>query len=107
MTNSNLKNSSTERAADIAQAASFRLDVPQQLLHIPIAGAMYLETMGAPSPEVWWPVDTTGDEVAAWLTRQHCELSVSVSFALSLARLFGRPPRLDWQLEFDIAYLFF
>jgi hypothetical protein len=72
-----------------------------------MAGAMYLESMGGPDPDLWWPAHSGGNQVSDWLARQHCELSLSVAFALSLARLFGRQSRLDSQLEFDVAYLFF
>jgi len=68
---------------------------------------MYLEEMGAPEAALWWPAENPDDKVANWLARQHTEFSLVVTSALSLAPLFGQPSTLDWEIDFNIAYLFF
>jgi len=98
---------SIQRTATLAQTALVALGVPKEVQHLPIAGAMYLEGMGAPDPTALWPTQDTGDECNDWLARQHSELSLAVTSALSLARLFGRQSDVEWQQEFDVAYLFF
>lgn len=83
------------------------LKVPEELAHIPIAGATYLASMGVPDPAIWWPSDLGSDEVTNSLARQHSELSLVVTSTLSLMYLFGRPQKLDKHLDFDVAFLFF
>ena len=94
-------------AAALAMNALVGLNIPKELVRIPIAGVMYLEHMRAPEPTLWWPGEEEGDEVSRWLARQHSELSLVVVSTLSLMPLFGRPARSDEDIDFDVAFLFF
>jgi hypothetical protein len=64
--------------ATLAIDALVSLDIPKELVRIPVAGVMYVEHMGAPEPALRWPPETGEDEVTRWLARQHSELSLVV-----------------------------
>jgi hypothetical protein len=95
------------KAGAAAVRALASLELPPELVRIPLAGAMYLEAMRAPHADLWWPSGSNDDEVANWLARQHTEFSLLVTAAISLAQLFNLPSTSEWELEFDEAYLFF
>ena len=97
----------TELVITAATSALLGLEVPKELRHVPIAAAMYLEHMGTPGTEFWWPADSSPDEVTNWLARRHSEFSLVATSTLSLVHLFARPSKSDREIEFDVAFLFF
>jgi hypothetical protein len=96
-----------EAVLNAANSALVALEVPRELVRIPITGALYLDSTSAPEPTVWWPSDLGTDEVGNWLARQHSELSLVVTSTLTMMHLFGRPSTRDKDIEFDVAFLFF
>ena len=96
----------TEHDRLSALQAIAALGTPEDVLHIPLAGALYFQDMGGPAISAYWPSLEVADESDV-IGKQRGELFLVVTSALSLASLYARPSLRRKQQEFDVAFLFF
>ncbi len=82
------------------------LGVPRDVAHVPLTAALYLQHFGGPAPSAFWN-DTVRDGNSQLIPKQRAEYFLSAASAISLSRIFAKPPKGDWRVEFDVAYLFF
>ena len=96
----------TEKNIRSAMCAIAALGAPEDVIHIPITGALYLQEMGGPSISTYW----SGPEVAEksnLIQKQRGEMFLVVTSVLSLMELYALPSSPDKQQKFDVIFLFF